>query len=623
MKRISIPLAIALAVLLPPALRSEPEKRPVPNARKLIAQQEKLIDYYEEFLDLCAEFAGRHKTEDPDAAERALAALQYAKGADVPDKMRIIAKFIEEGGNFDACAECLNVDTEFEKIMRLLLGERVETILDYEKILREAKELRDKMGRNDAAPWDTLAEAGKWKEEINAMIEKEKGLLGDLNAGGKTPEEMKRTQDDLGKAAGKMVEAMSGGAPGAAGAMKDAAADMGSASEALGQMGENGAGGGNAADAMRKALANLRKAGAELDRAAADAKDKIEKSGDDLQTLFRREKEIGQTLSELRKDAARIAGQSSKAADKFGRAEAKTRSAAGKIGKASAGGEDCGAGGASGDQADARAAVDKAIEDLAARLETLKTIKSLMEVEKSLKEMIEIQKGINAVTESADRERSAFIEKNPGRRFEFGRSLRLNVFGARAKESDLALRAGAMADLLRGENKFVFSKMLDIIRDDMAVVVEKLDAFDVGEETLMTEADILRELERLHDSVRKDHATLKEKYNTSGGGSGSSGGSGGGGNKGGKLPTLAEVKLLRAMQLEVHFKTSQLADVHNRRIAAIEADGGLSPAEKERMKRSAEEQKIALGKRLAGKQSQIEALTRELIDGIRQTTRKK
>ena len=160
--------------------------------------------------------------------------------------------------------------------------------------------------------------------------------------------------------------------------------------------------------------------------------------------------------------------------------------------------------------------------------------------------------------------------------------------------------------------------MLDIMHDDMLVVVEKLGKRDVGEETQIIEDDILRNLERLLQAVHIDLGTLKERQSRKGGDS--QPGSGGGKPKRPHwqcLPSLAEVKMLRMLEIEVQFQTSQLAEAHRRRIAAIEADKRLSPAQKAQKKRAEEEQKVRLGRRLASKQARIQALTEELLEKIK------
>ena len=490
MKRLITTTVIALvcAVIFQPAVWSTPENKPRADYSRLSKQQKTLLDEYEDFLMLLETFVRMHRTGDPEATARALAAIEYARSADIAEKMKAIMTLMQKGGGFDAIVECRKVDADLGEIERLLTGR---------------------------------------KHDIE-----EENDVGNRGIGEPDP---------------------------------------------------------------------------------------------DLDKYLEREKDIAGRLKRLSREAGKPGISCPAASSSLARAAAKSRSAAGKMSKAvkNGGSNGCpdGAGGASADQKDARDAVRDAIKDLEERLALLKRIRNLVNVEESLKAMIKEQEAINAATVFADAERSAFEEKNPGRRFDFGRVMRHKIDSARGRQSDLAFLTREMAGILRDEGKFIFSKTLDMIRDDMHTVVEKLKNLDVGEETQIVEADILRDLQRLLHAVHIDLGTLREKYKRSGpGGSGGSKPPKPGNDRTENLPALAEVKLLRIMQLEVKFQTSQLAEAHRRRIAAIDADRSLSPAEREKMKRSAVELKLNLGKRLASKQSRIEELTRELIERLKKTT---
>ncbi len=514
MKRLITTTVIALicAVIFQPAVWSTPENKPGADYSRLSKQQKALLDEYEDFLMLLETFVRTHRTGDPEATARALAAIEYARSADIAEKMKTMMTFMQKGCEFDAIIECRKVDTALGEIERLLTGRKRDIDIDIEGEIKRGKVFIEKVRR-----------VFRYMEEND---------VGNRGIGEPDP---------------------------------------------------------------------------------------------DLDEHLEREKDIAGRLKRLSREAGKPGISCPAASSSLARAAAKSRSAAGKMSKAvkNGGSNGCpdGAGGASADQKDARDAVRDAIKDLEERQAFRDTMKNLINVEESLKAMIKEQEAINAATVFAGAERSAFEEKNPGRRFAFGRVMRHKIDSARGRQSDLAFMTRKMAKILRDEGKFVFSKTLDMIRDDMRAVVEKLKNLDVGKETQIVEADILRDLQRLLHAVHINLETLREKYKRSG--------SGGqpGPSKPDKprnrrtenLPALAEVKLLRRMQLEVKFQTSQLAEAHRRRIAAIGANRSLSPAERERMKRSAVELKLNLSKRLASKQARIEELTRELIEHLKKT----
>jgi len=518
MKRLITTTVIVLicAVIFQPAVWSNPENKPHTDYSRLSKQQKQLLGEYEDFLMLLETFVRTHRTGDPEATARVLAAIEYAGSADIAEKMNAIVGWLQEGRGFDALDGCRNIDTALEEIERFLTGAQRDIEDDIEGDIKTTGEFGDIL----------------------------RGVLDDMK-------ENDVKDIDIGKP--------------------------------------------------------------DIDNRGIGEPDP------NLDKHLEREKDIAGRLKKLSREAGKPGISCPGASSSLARAAAKSSSAAGKMSKAAKNGGAGGAGGASADQKDARDAVREAIKKIEERLALLGRIKNLVNVEESLKAMIKEQEAINATTVFAGAERSAFEEENPGRRFDFGRAMRHKIDSARGRQSNLAFMTRKMAKILRDEGKFIFPKTLDMIRDDMRAVVEKLKNLDVGEETQTLEADILRDLQRLLRSLHDDLETLGERYKRSGG-SGGLGGSKPPKPKNGRiehLPSLAELKLLRTMQLEVKFQTSQLAEAHRRRIAAIDADRSLSPAEREKMKRSAVEFKLNLGKRLASKQARIEELTRELIEHLK------
>ena len=476
---------------------------------------------------------------------------------------------------------------------------------------------------------------------------------------------LKGVQEGIRKETEGLAGAMKGreGSMGQAGkATQGAAESMKQAEQAMGQMGggkpgEGGESGGGgkpgggekgqqAQKAQQEALKQLEQARKELQKAEAEAKKEIEKEKYSLKELSKKQKEIAEQLKKLREEANKSGsgGGSEGSSGNLGRAEQKSKEAAKKLDKASQSGGDGGsgkpgeggesgesgggggggAGGAKKDQEAAKKEIEDAMKKLQEQMEMLKMLQSLMKVEETLNKMIKIQAKINKETRRVDADRLKWMDENPGRRYVMGRSDRHVIGQERNNERDLAHMAEEMAKLLEDEGKFIFPEVLRMTKTDMDVVVGKLAKYDVSEETQLVEDSILRSLQRLVKAVHRDLETLKQKMKQKQPQQKSKPGAPKKEKKKKKelLPGLAEIKLLRIMQLEVNFQTQQLDEAHGKRVAQIRNNPNLSAAERAGKLQAADEYKKNLGRRLASKEGRIQNLVSTLIKKIKEAQQK-
>jgi len=622
MKRLILTAMVLMgAISLAPMARSaETGKRLSPDAyQQIIKQQDEILKECEAFLDSLDKFVTAN--EDKETAQRVHDAIAYIKQAKVDDKMRLIKEFLNDEDWSNVLAASLNVDADFATFINMLSG---QSVLPPEVLFRILQAQRDalvalgkEMKNASAKPYDDVANFGKAIAMANAILGEQRGLQGDLDKSGKPPEDIKngeiKVETDTEKLR-KMLESMGEPGASAAEALKNAQANMNDAAAAAGKMG-----GGNpqakadAARAMQQAVNNLNKAIGEMGAAKNTAMDKVKKSYD-FNTLRKRENEIADKLNDIRRKIADATGANSSASQALARAVTKSRSAARKAGNAAQDGGQNGSGGASGDQQAAQEDVDKAVAELERKMAQLEKIAALTNVENALEQMLKEQRDINNATAAADAERKAFEESNPGRQYAFSRATLFSIVRARNMQEDMAERVQVLEGILKDVHKIVFPRVFDDMHRDMAGVVGKLAVPDVGDETQYVEAHILMLLGWLKQAVHADLGSLKEQEKHDNGG-------GGGGKPGDQnqkkdplLPSLAEIKMLRLMQMDVHLRTTELAKFHEGRIAAIDADTRLTPEVKAEMKKTADEQTRIIGMRLASEQSQIEAMVREIIE---------
>lgn len=120
------------------------------------------------------------------------------------------------------------------------------------------------------------------------------------------------------------------------------------------------------------------------------------------------------------------------------------------------------------------------------------------------------------------------------------------------READLVIDAQKALALLKDEGSSVaFPEAVEQMRDDMRTVVGRLDTAKVGELTQGIEEDIIEALEELIESLQKEIEKGKTKRKQPPGQQGQKGNPA-------LVDTLAELKMLRSLQLRINRRTKRL-----------------------------------------------------------------
>src|SRR5262249_323874 len=156
--------------------------------------------------------------------------------------------------------------------------------------------------------------------------------------------------------------------------------------------------------------------------------------------------------------------------------------------------------------------------------------------------MLQMQTEVYEQTVRLDRA----IQENPDRkptRSNEQRSLQLSD-----REDKIAVEADQAIQLLREEGSAVaFPEVFMQVRDDMRIVARRLGKADVATVTQVIEKEINNTLNEMIDAIKKAQKNLENRRNNPGASSGS-------GNQ--KLiDHIAELKMIRAMQVRVNTRT--------------------------------------------------------------------
>lgn len=199
-------------------------------------------------------------------------------------------------------------------------------------------------------------------------------------------------------------------------------------------------------------------------------------------------------------------------------------------------------------QDDAIRKLEKAREELEKRLKQVREeeieriLANLQDrCQRMLAMQLEVYSGTVAVHKS-------MLETNstPPRREDVQKSLQLA-----SREADIVKEALGAIKLLEEEGSAIaFPRVFEELRDDMITVQNRLNRVDVGPFTQSIEEDIIRTLREMIESLEKSR---KDNKKSGGGG----GGGGGGGKQNQKLvDQLAELRMIRAMQLRINSRTA-------------------------------------------------------------------
>ncbi|MFP3936859.1 MAG: DUF4175 family protein [Phycisphaerae bacterium] len=319
-------------------------------------------------------------------------------------------------------------------------------------------------------------------------------------------------------------------------------ADTGNLSEAVEQMTKASGeltdnDGDKAADHQRRALEELRDEGYELSQLRRRIKDKAETphdhQSDEQSDLADQTRDTGKQMSDAqdrsapgRSDVDSAAGAMDDAADKLS-------------------GGDCG--GANTDQNEAIDRLDRARDELSeaiAREQEMLQAEQLASIEQMLRQILAAQEEVSASTREAD----AAIGENELTR---GDKLRL---------TELSDTEGALADdvdevrgmLSQEGSTVVFPGVLEGARGELGRVQSLLADYDSGSETQRRQANIEADLRAMLSAVRDELSRRRRQ--------GGGGGQCPGGGEGPLIPPLAELRMLRLLQLRIGARTDALAE---------------------------------------------------------------
>jgi hypothetical protein len=236
--------------------------------------------------------------------------------------------------------------------------------------------------------------------------------------------------------------------------------------------------------------------------------------------------------------------------------------------------------GEQGDAAGAQEAADAAQRDLDEAQQALAERRREAEVDLAIEQLAKIEDGLKALHVQqqeviAETERLETIRQSVGK---WTRGQLLSVRDLARQEDLLREETEAMAEKLSAAE--VFSLALKGAGKEMLRAVHQLQERDTGATTLAAEHNALRRLEQLLDALKPDKPEPGEKQDQQAGE-----GEGEQGNQppGDGIPSLAQLKLLKLMQEEVHERTKGLQET-------LERKGNLTPEQLQEYSQLSEEQ---------------------------------
>jgi hypothetical protein len=186
---------------------------------------------------------------------------------------------------------------------------------------------------------------------------------------------------------------------------------------------------------------------------------------------------------------------------------------------------------------DARKALEKLLRQL--REEELQLL--LAALQARCEKMLAMQISVLAGTEAVDKGIAAMADKQPTREQKQD-SLKLSD-----REGDIVLEASKAIELLEAEGSAVaFPEVFQQVREDMKHVQRRLGITDVAEVTQGIERDIIDSLKEMIEALKKQRKESESK-----------GGGGGGGPPPDPklLDKIAELKMIRSLQIRVNSRT--------------------------------------------------------------------
>jgi hypothetical protein len=221
-----------------------------------------------------------------------------------------------------------------------------------------------------------------------------------------------------------------------------------------------------------------------------------------------------------------------------------------------------------GQQSEANPDQQKSVEELAKAEDDLqkaidqaekdKQDQQIEKIEEKLVKILDAQKGISRETKTSD---DKLLSAKDGDKTEL-RTVELKLTSDLSPgEGKLAGSAQEILDMLKKEGStVVFPDVLAVVKKDLLDVQKRLSEKDPGKLTQAIQTEVERNLNEMIDALRKELADRREKKKGGGGG-------GGGGGKAPLVPPLAELKMLRMLQLQINSRTG-LVDLQSQEKAA-------------------------------------------------------
>ena len=260
------------------------------------------------------------------------------------------------------------------------------------------------------------------------------------------------------------------------------------------------------------------------------------KQGDRQENLANKAGEMADEMA--KKDEKQPDG--SPGAKSMGQASKSASSAAGKM-KNSKGG------GASDDQKKAADEMQKAkqeLDDAIAQAKKEQQEKALLKIADMLKKMLETQKDVSLATKDVDPKRGADGS--------FQRPEVMKLGELSTKEGGLGEEAGKIVKMLTDEGSTaVFPEMMKEVENNLRDLQNMLADKQTGQLTQAVQGEVERNLDEMIKALQQEAQRRKKK--------GGGGGGGGGGGKAPLVPPVAELKMLRTLQLQINNRTLLVA----------------------------------------------------------------
>lgn len=290
---------------------------------------------------------------------------------------------------------------------------------------------------------------------------------------------------------------------------------------------------------LRKEQEGLRKKMQE----AAEIEDEQERRRQ-LERLTRQQRELQQEAERFARRLQRLQ------ADQAGRSTARAGSSMGQAGQQ----------GEQGDAGGAAEGAERAQRDLEEAQQQLAERRRQAEIDLAMEQLAKIQDSLVALRDSQQGvlDETIRLEDLLEEQGRLTRGQSLSVRDLSQQQARLRDEASALSEKLSAAE--VFALALTTAAREMGRAAELLDARELGTTTRRAEEYALRRLNQLIEALEPEDAEANE-----GGGDQDGGGDGGGGDGGGDgIGDIAQLKMIKLMQVDIHERTRDLEEAYGR-----------------------------------------------------------